>query len=74
MMGIHSPEEWDTIIAFSEAPRDSYSSIRSARPNQMTCRKIMLDFIDSCKLENCVPQDGYIASMGLTPQHIKASK
>ena len=74
MMGIHSPEEWDTIIAFSEAPRDSYSSIRSARPNQMTCRKIMLDFIDSCKLENCVPQDGYIASMGLTPQLIKASK
>ncbi len=74
MIGINSPEDWSMIIAFSEAPRDSYFNIRSARPNQMTSRKIMLDFIDSCRLENCVPQDGYIASMGLTPQGIKTSR
>lgn len=70
MMGIVPPENWDTIINFSEAERDNYAKIRSARPNQMACRKIMLDFLENCKLENCKPQPGYIASMGLSHKEI----
>lgn len=71
MMGITPPEGWDSIIAFSEAPRVTYSDIRAARPNQTNSCKIMSDFIDSCKVENCVPQVGYISSIQLTPQSVK---
>lgn len=70
MMGIVPPEGWNTVIAFSEAPRDTYSNIRAARPDQEACRKAMSDFIESCKVENCVPQKGYIASIGLDPQDV----
>ncbi len=71
MMGIKAPEAWDSIIGFSEAPRVTYADIRAARPDQATSVKILADFIDSCKVENCVPQQGYISSIGLKPQSVK---
>lgn len=70
MMGITTPDEWDLIIDFSEAQRDTYAHIREARPNQMICRKVLLDFLESCKIENCKPQNSYIASIGLTSRQI----
>lgn len=61
--GINPPEGWDAVIEFSEAPRSTYSDIRAARPDQATARKAMLDFIEACRLENCIPQEGYIRSL-----------
>lgn len=74
MVGFNAPRQWDSIVAFSETERDSYQAIRNARPNQVATRKIMLDFIDSCKFVNCKPQIGYISSIGLKPQQIKNTK
>ena len=64
-MGIKAPDAWNLVVAFSEAPRGSYKEIRDARPNQEVVKKAMLGFIENSKCENCVPQVGYIRSLGL---------
>lgn len=64
-MGIREPENWDKVITFSEASRATYKEIREARPDQELMRKAMNDFIENSKVENCIPQEGYIKSLGL---------
>ena len=64
-VGITPPENWANIVYFSEAPRASYKEIRDARPDQAMARKAMMDFIEACKLKNCVVQEGYIQSLGM---------
>lgn len=65
MMGIVAPENWDSVIVFSEAPRETYADIRKARPARDVARKAMLDFVENSKIENCVPQKEYIKSIKL---------
>ena len=43
----------------------SYKEVRDARPDQAMARKAMMDFIEACKLKNCVVQEGYIKSLGM---------
>ena len=65
-MGIHRPEGWEQVVNFSEAPRTTYKEIRNARPNnQEAMRRLMDQFIENCKYENCLVQKGYIRSLGL---------
>ncbi|WP_294633961.1 glycoside hydrolase family 5 protein [uncultured Bacteroides sp.] len=64
-MGIKMPENWEQVVAFSEAPRGTYKEIRDARPDQGVIRKAMMDFIESSKCENNLPQVNYIRSLGL---------
>jgi hypothetical protein len=66
--GITPPKGWDSIVAFSEAPRSTYSEIRDARPNQEESWKIMQEFIENCKFRNNVIQKGYISALGLKPE------
>ena len=63
-VGITPPENWANIVYFSEALRATYKEIREARPAQAMSRKAMMDFIEACKLKNCVVQEGYIRSLG----------
>lgn len=65
MNGIRHPENWNVVRDFSEAPRSTFFEIRAARPDQATARQAMLDFIEKCRFENCVPQEGYIRSLRL---------
>lgn len=67
-VGIKPPGEWQTVIDFSEAPRNTYKEIREARPDQEMARKAMNDFIEACKFRNCIPQEGYIQSLRLQTQ------
>lgn len=71
MMGIGMPEEWEEIVRFSESPRSTFAEMREAKPNRDMARKAMIAFLDSCRLENCHPQESYIASLNLTPTKIK---
>lgn len=64
-VGITPPENWRAIVEFSEAPRGTYKEIRDARPDQAVARKAMTDFLEACKLQNCVVQEGYINSLGM---------
>ena len=65
MNGITPPENWNVVRDFSEAPRATFFEVRAARPDQETARKAMLDFIEKCRFENCIPQEGYINSLRL---------
>ena len=66
MMGIKKPAEWDSVIVkFAEADRSSFDAIRKARPDQKLGKKLLMQFVENAKLENCVPQTSYIQSMGL---------
>ncbi len=64
-VGITPPENWANIVAFSETPRTTYKEIRDARPDQALSRKVLLDFIEACKVKNCVVQEGYINALGM---------
>ena len=66
MMGIKKPADWDSIIVrFSEANRGSFDAIRKARPDQEKGKQLLMQFVENAKKVNCVPQVGYIKSMGL---------
>lgn len=64
-MGIKVPEDWKQVVTFSESVRGTYQEIREARPDQEVAKKAMLEFIENSKCENCMPQVGYIRSLGL---------
>ena len=66
MMGIKKPADWDsTIVKFAEADRSSFDAIRKAHPDQEKGKKLLMQFVENAKKENCIPQKGYIKSMGL---------
>lgn len=71
MMGVPMPEGWDEVIRFSESPRSTYKEIREAKPDREKAMKAMTAYLDSIKIRNCVPQKGYIKSMGLKPLDVK---
>jgi endoglucanase len=64
---IPSPENWDSIVAFTEKPRLNYKEIRESRPDQELVKKAMLDLIENCKISNCIKNEGYIRAMGMKP-------
>ena len=65
MNGITRPADWDSIVAFAEAPRDSYKAIREARPDTALARKALREFVENSRFENCTPQKSYIKSIKL---------
>ena len=65
MMGIVMPEEWEEVVAFAEGPHHSYQEIRDAKPDRAKAQVALDKFLIQCRFENCVPQENYIASMGL---------
>lgn len=67
-MSIQRPEGWDKIVKFAENTRNTYKEIRDARPDQTEMKQIMNAFIENSKCKNCVPQTGYIRSLGLQSQ------
>ena len=70
MMGIGMPEGWKEIVKYSEGPHATFREMREAMPDRDVVRKAMTEFLDSCLIENCHPQVGYIASMGLQPMPV----
>jgi len=72
MMGIKKPADWDSIIVkFSEADRSSFDAIRKARPDQKKGKQLLIQFVENAKKANCIPQTGYIKSMGLKAEQKK---
>ena len=68
MMGIVRPAEWDSVIVkFSETSRNSYQEWREARPDQLTARRLLMEYAANSRIERCVPQTSYIQSMGFIP-------
>ena len=64
-VGVPAPEGWDLIRNFSEAPRSTYFEVRAARPNQAEARRLMMEFVENSRFENCVIQSSYIRAIQL---------
>lgn len=67
VLNIATPENWDSIVAFTQHQRLHFGEIRNVRPDQERVRKALLDLIENCKFENCTKNEGYIRAMGMTP-------
>ena len=66
MMGIQRPAEWDSVIVkYSETDRSTYKDFREKRKKKKKALKLMKEFLNNCRFENCKPQTDYIKSMGL---------
>lgn len=60
---ITAPTNWSLIVDFAESPRATFDEVRKARPNQKEAQKVLQEFIENCKWENCKIQEGYIRSL-----------
>lgn len=65
MSAITPPAMWDSIVAFAEAPRNSYAAVRAARPDRKAAEKALADFVEASRHANCTPQQSYIESIKL---------
>ncbi len=65
-VGIPEPEGWELVKQFAEAPRGTYGEIRAARPSQEEARRLMMEFVEASRFENCMVQHSYIHSLGLS--------
>lgn len=67
MTGVKTPENWQLIVDYTEAPRGSYSEIRDARKavSSEVARKALYDYIENAKAANMLRHDSYIKSMKL---------
>ena len=64
-VGVPAPEGWELIRNFSEAPRSTYFEVRAARPDQAEARRLMMEFVENSRFENCVIQSSYIRAIQL---------
>ncbi|MCD8395386.1 MAG: glycoside hydrolase family 5 protein [Bacteroidales bacterium] len=67
MVAVNRPGDWDTIVAFAEAPRGNYQQILEARPKQAVAQRVLEEYLDSILFPACVPQTTYIQSINLRP-------
>ena len=65
MLGIVMPEEWEEVVRYAEAPHDSYQEMRDAKPDRQKAEVALEKYLEQCRFANCVPQVGYINSIGL---------
>ncbi|MCD7935351.1 MAG: glycoside hydrolase family 5 protein [Tannerellaceae bacterium] len=67
--GIPAPENWQTVVDFSESPRGTYKEIRDAVPDREIARKALMDFVKNSRIENCTIDINYLEAMQLAPIH-----
>lgn len=65
MVGIQMPEEWEEVVRFAEGPHHTFAEVREAKPDRAKAQIALDKFIEQCRFKNCIPQETYIASMGL---------
>jgi len=64
--GFRYPKGWrETIVAFAEADRSSYAAIQASRPDRALALKLMREYAENCKAENCTPDNEYLKALGL---------
>lgn len=65
MTGIATPENWQMIVDFAEAPRGTFSDIRKARESVdiEKAKKALYDYIDGASTEKMLRHEDYIKSM-----------
>lgn len=67
IVNVSKPVNWDSVVTYTEKPRNTFKEIREARPNQELIKKALLDYIERCKFINCNKNENYIRALGLKP-------
>jgi hypothetical protein len=67
-VSIGAPDHWGLVVAFSEAPRDTYTAIRKARPDQALSRPAMTELLELCLFKNCSVNWDYINALLLNKE------
>jgi len=71
MVQFPKTKEWDEIINYAEAPKQSFEQIRNAKPNKQVVQKAFSDLLVNIQFKNCTINDGYLQALDikLSPQN-----
>lgn len=64
-ISINQPDNFDLIINFANSNSFDYGSIRDNRPDFEKVKSALNEYLENCKLKNCVINDEYIKALGL---------
>ncbi len=59
------PKNFNLLIDYAEAPKNSYKEIRDLKVEREKIRQALKDFLEACKIEKCDLNTGYIKALGL---------
>ena len=62
---INRTAEFDSVIAFANAPRTTFKEIREKRPSLPIIEKALGEYLELCKFKNCKINPGYLKALGL---------
>ena len=69
IMRFNKPVDYDSLVAYANAPKINFADIRKYRPSDMAAIKKALDgFLENCQFKNCIQNPGYIKALGFIPQ------
>ena len=65
IVSVKKPLFYDSLIKYAETPRASFKDIRSLNPNRKEIKKALNEFLNNCRFENCLSNNGYTEALGL---------
>ena len=68
VFSITKPNEWESIINFSEGPRHTFEEIRKNRPAPEKIKKALESLLENMKMENSKANRGYMNALGVGRQ------
>lgn len=65
MTGVATPDGWQQVVDFVEAPRGSYKEIRDARSHCSPVRgkELLMQYVENSKAANMLIHNGYIKAI-----------
>jgi endoglucanase len=66
IIAFNMPAKYDSLINYTERPRNDFAAIRKAAPaDREQIKKALYEFLENSKFENCHGNKGYIEALGL---------
>lgn len=65
VVSINQPDNFDVIIKFAETSSFDYGSIRDNRPDLEKVKLALNQYLENCKLKNCIVNNDYISALGV---------
>jgi aryl-phospho-beta-D-glucosidase BglC (GH1 family) len=68
IVSVPQPPLYDSLIRYAEAPRNSYKDIRALTPDKKAIRQALDAFLENCRFERCVINEGYVKALDFKQQ------
>lgn len=68
-VGVPLPAGWQTLVDFTQADRTTYEQLRKSRPDQQVIKRALDEYLENCRYDNCIKNNGYISALGLNPEN-----